>query len=170
MKATGQAFKLVAVIIGLVALVVMEGVRHKTLGIGLLGWGIGAGALLVVSRPRRYLPIAAAMVVVILAALTRSMAAGTSKISVPLSPVARYNHCGAVGVQCSLPPASLISASRARVLRRTLAARSISGRRAVRRAPRVVRTVLPSARPMMSSCAMTPACVWNWPPSSNTTR
>jgi hypothetical protein len=63
--------RIVAAIVGVVALVVMEGVRHKTLGIGLLGWGIAAAAVLVRSRPRRYLPIAAVATVVMLAALTR---------------------------------------------------------------------------------------------------
>src|SRR5262245_45443845 len=52
-------------------LFVMEGVRHKTLAIGLLGWGIAALLLIVFSRPRRYLPVAGLALAVLLALLTR---------------------------------------------------------------------------------------------------
>ena len=46
--------------IAVAALVVMEGVRHKTLGIGLLGWAIAVGLIVIFRRPRRYVPVAAA--------------------------------------------------------------------------------------------------------------
>jgi len=41
------------------ALTVMEGVRHKTLAIGVAGWAMAAVLTVVGSRPRRYLPVAA---------------------------------------------------------------------------------------------------------------
>jgi hypothetical protein len=53
------------------ALVVMEGVRHKTFGIGMLGWAIATALVIVFRRPRRYLPLAAAAGAVVLFLLTR---------------------------------------------------------------------------------------------------
>jgi hypothetical protein len=41
------------------ALFVMEGVRHKTLAIGLAGWALAALLMVIFSRPRRYVPVAA---------------------------------------------------------------------------------------------------------------
>jgi hypothetical protein len=52
-----------------IALVLMEGVRHKTFAIGMLGWGIAASMMIVFSRPRRYLPLAAVGVAAVLALL-----------------------------------------------------------------------------------------------------
>ena len=57
--------------LAVLALMVMEGVRHKTLVIGLLGWAIAAAMLIVFSRPRRNLPIAAIALVAALALLVR---------------------------------------------------------------------------------------------------
>lgn len=54
----------------LAALIVMDGVRHKTLAIGVIGWSIGAAMLVVFSRPRRYVPAAAVACAAILAFLT----------------------------------------------------------------------------------------------------
>ena len=45
--------------------------------------------------------------------LYRSTIVGTSKISVPTSPVARYSHCGALGVQINFPPTAEMAASSA---------------------------------------------------------
>src|ERR1700751_3022611 len=44
------------------------------------------------------------------------------------------------------------------------------GRTATSRALRVVRTVTPSGCPITSSCARTPAWVWNSPPTARVTR
>jgi hypothetical protein len=44
--------------LALATLLVMEGVRHKTLAIGLLGWAVAAALMVVLSRPRRYVPLA----------------------------------------------------------------------------------------------------------------
>ena len=51
--------RILAAACAVIALVVMEGVRHKTLAIGMLGWAIAASMMIVFSRPRRYLPVAA---------------------------------------------------------------------------------------------------------------
>jgi len=63
--------RILAAACAVAALVVMEGVRHKTFAIGLLGWAIAAGMIVVFSRPRRYLPVAAVGVAAILALLAR---------------------------------------------------------------------------------------------------
>ncbi len=63
--------RIVAGVCAVLVLFVMEGVRHKTLAIGLLGWAIAASLLIVFSRPRRYLPIAAVALAASLALLTR---------------------------------------------------------------------------------------------------
>jgi hypothetical protein len=63
--------RLLAAVCALAALVVMEGVRHKTLAIGLLGWAVAASMLIVLSRPRRYLPVAAIAVAAVVALLAR---------------------------------------------------------------------------------------------------
>ena len=69
---TGPALaRILAAVVAIAALVVMEGVRHKTLGIGLIGWALAASMLLVVSRPRRYLPVAAVALAAALALMTR---------------------------------------------------------------------------------------------------
>jgi len=61
--------RMVAAAYAVIALVVMEGVRHKTFAIGMLGWGIAAAMMVVFSRPRRYLPLAAVAVAAVLALL-----------------------------------------------------------------------------------------------------
>src|SRR5262249_41188870 len=63
--------RLLAAVVAIVALLVMEGVRHKTFGIGILGWAIAAGTLLLVSRPRRYVPVAAVALAVALVIVAR---------------------------------------------------------------------------------------------------
>lgn len=50
--------RIAAAVAALAALVVMEGVRHKTFAIGALGWALAALLLIVFSRPRRYVPAA----------------------------------------------------------------------------------------------------------------
>jgi len=63
--------RILAAVCAVVALVVMEGVRHKTLAIGMLGWGIAASMMIVFSRPRRYLPVAALGAAAVIALLTQ---------------------------------------------------------------------------------------------------
>ena len=63
--------RMIAAVVAVGALVVMEGVRHKTLLIGLLGWTIAAFLLIVCARPRRWLPAAAIVVAALLAVLSR---------------------------------------------------------------------------------------------------
>ncbi len=63
--------RIIAGVCAVLVLFVMEGVRHKTLAIGLLGWAIAGSLLIVFSRPRRYLPIAAVGLAASLALLTR---------------------------------------------------------------------------------------------------
>jgi len=63
--------RIVAGGVAVAALVVMEGVRHKTLAIGMLGWAIAASMMIVFSRPRRYLPVAAVGFAALLALLAR---------------------------------------------------------------------------------------------------
>jgi hypothetical protein len=60
----------VSAVAALAALVVMEGVRHKTFAIGALGWALAAMLLVVFSRPRRYVPAAVVACAAILALLT----------------------------------------------------------------------------------------------------
>jgi len=63
--------RLLTAVLALGALVVMEGVRHKTMAIGLVGWAGAAAALALWARPRRYLPVAAAAVITLAAFLSR---------------------------------------------------------------------------------------------------
>jgi hypothetical protein len=59
------------------ALAGMDGVRHQTWLLGLLGWGIALGLVIVLSRPRVYLPIVAAgLAVFVVAAWPRIGPAG----------------------------------------------------------------------------------------------
>jgi len=62
--------RIVAAALALAALALMEGVRHKTFAIGLIGWATGAVLVVVWSRPRRYLPVAIAGGVIAIALLT----------------------------------------------------------------------------------------------------
>lgn len=62
--------RIVSAAIALAALAVMEGVRHKTMAIGMTGWAIAALLMVIFSRPRRYLPAAVAAAVAALALLT----------------------------------------------------------------------------------------------------
>jgi len=55
-------------VIALVALMGMDGVRHQTLQIGLLGWALALGLLVVLSRPRMFVPAAAVGLAVLIAA------------------------------------------------------------------------------------------------------
>lgn len=71
LRAGAASRRIVAALCAVAALVVMEGVRHKTLMIGLLGWGLAAAMLVVLSRPRRLVPVAGAALVAAFMLLTR---------------------------------------------------------------------------------------------------
>ena len=71
LRAGAASRRVVAALCAIAALVVMEGVRHKTLMIGLLGWGIAAAMLLVLARWRRSVPVALAALGAALILLTR---------------------------------------------------------------------------------------------------
>jgi len=63
--------RLIGAVVAVAALFVMEGVRHKTLAIGLLGWIFAAVLHVVFSRPRRYLPALAAAAIAALVLASR---------------------------------------------------------------------------------------------------
>lgn len=71
LRATSTArMRVVCAVAAVGGLIVMEGVRHKTLAIGIAGWAFAAVLMLVFSRPRRHVPVAAlgtAMLVALLA-------------------------------------------------------------------------------------------------------
>jgi len=59
LRAGPAGARVVSIVLALAMLQVMEGVRHKTFAIGLLGWAIAAVLVVVLSRPKRYVPLAA---------------------------------------------------------------------------------------------------------------
>lgn len=61
--------RIVSAVFAIVALFVMEGVRHKMMMLGLAGWAFAAVLVVIFSRPRRYLPLAAIGATAIVASL-----------------------------------------------------------------------------------------------------
>jgi hypothetical protein len=69
LRVASRRDRIAAVAIAVAALAVMDGVRHKTMAIGMAGWAIAAVMMVIFSRPRRYLPAAAVAAAAALALL-----------------------------------------------------------------------------------------------------